>query len=109
MLAEFAVLVDRLLQFHSLDAQAPFAGLLRVDQLLQRRELRPQIEIMDECVFLVTYVDECRVEPRHDFTHLAEVDVPHGETRLALFLRKFGQHLVFAQGDGYFSRVDVYD
>ena len=64
---------------------------------------------MDESVLFVSYIDECRVETRHDFAYLAQINISYGEARSALLFGKFGQHLVFAQGDGDFSRVYVYD
>ena len=71
--------------------------------------MRSQIEVMDEGVLFVSYVDECRVESGHDLTYLAQVDIPHGETRLALLLVELDQHLIFAQSNGYLSGTDVYD
>ena len=52
-------------------------------------------------------VDECRVQSRHDLAHLPEVDVPHGEARLALLLVELDQHLVLAQGDRNLGRVYI--
>ena len=54
---------------------------------------------MDKGVLFVSDVDECRVQSRHDLAHLPEVDVPHGEARLALLLVQFDEHLVLAHGD----------
>ena len=54
---------------------------------------------MDECVLFVPHVDERGVEPGHYLAHLAQIDVPDGEARLALLLVELDQHLVFAQGD----------
>ncbi len=71
--------------------------------------MAPEVEVMDEGVLLVTYVDECRVEPRHDFTDLSQVDVADGEPGLALLFGKLDQDLVLAQGDGNLGRADVYD
>ena len=83
----------------ALDAEPAFSGLLRGDELLQRGELRPQVEVVDKGVLFVSDVDECRVQSRHDLAHLPEVDVPHGEARLALLLVQFDEHLVLAHGD----------
>ena len=109
IIADFTALLDGLLQLHGLDAQAPLTGNVRRNELLQRRKMAPEVEVMDEGVLLVPYVDECRVEPRHDFTDLAEVDVADGEPGLALLFGKLDQDLVLAQGDGNLGRADVYD
>ena len=106
---DFAVLVERRLEFHRLGAQPPLAGLLRFDHLLERGELRSQVEVVDEGILFVPYVDECRVETRHDFTHPSQIDVAYGEARLALLLVELDQHLVLAQGNGYLRRVNVND
>ena len=71
--------------------------------------MRSQVEVMDEGVLFVPYIDECRIESRHDLAHLSEVDVPHGEPRLTLLLVQFDKNLVFTQGDGDLGRSDVYD
>ena len=109
VVADLALLLHRRLELHALDAQAPLAGLLRGDEFLQRAELSAQVEVVDEGVLLVPYIDECRVEPRHDLTHLPEVDVPHGKPRLTLLLVELDEHLVLAQGDGDLGRGDAND
>lgn len=47
----------------------------------------------------MTDIDERGVQPRHDLAHLAQINIPYGESRLALLLVELDQHLVFAQGD----------
>jgi len=97
--ADLPGLLDGRFEFHALDAEPAFSGLLRGDEFLQRGELRPQVEVVDKGVLFVSDVDECRVQSRHDLAHLPEVDVPHGEARLALLLVQFDEHLVLAHGD----------
>ena len=109
VVADLARLLDRSLHLHAFDAQAPFAGDIRRSELLERGEVGSQIEVVDEGILFMPYVDECRVETRHDFADLAQVDVAHGESGLALFLGELDQHLVFAHGDGDFGRAYVYD
>ena len=97
--ADLPGLLDGRFEFHALDAEPAFSGLLRGDDFLQRGELRPQVEVVDKGGLFVSDVDECRVQSRHDLAHLSEVDVPHGEARLALLLVQFDEHLVLAHGD----------
>ena len=109
VVADLARLLHGRFELHALDAQAPFAGLLRSDELLQRKKLTAQIEIMDKGVLFVSYIDECRIETRHDLTYFSEVDIPDGEPGLTLLLVEFDKDLVLAQRDGNFGRVDVYN
>ena len=107
--ADLALLVDGRIEFHGLHAQAPLAGLMRVHEPLQRRKLRSEVEVVDESVFFVPYIDECRVQTRHDLAHLAQIDVAHGESGLALLLVQFDEHPILAQRDRDLRRIDIYD
>ena len=102
-------LLDGGFELHALDPQAPFSGLLRGDEFLQRRKLRPQVEVVDKGISFVPYIDECRVQTRHDLANLPEVDIPYGESRLALLLVELDEHLILAHGDRYLGRVYVYN
>ena len=109
VIADLARFLHRSFELHGLDAHAALAGLLRRDEFLQRREMRSQIEVVDESILFVSYVDEGRIESRHDLADLSQIDVSHGEARLALLLVELDEHLVLAQGDGDLGRGDVYD
>ena len=82
---------------------------MRIDEFLQRHELRSEVEVVDEGVFFVSYVYECRIEARHDLAHPAQIDIAHGETGPALLLVELDEDFVFAQGDRNLRRVYVYD
>ena len=75
-------------------------GGQRADELVQRGELRAQIEIMDESVLLIPDVDERGVQAGHDLLDFPQVDVADGVSRLAFFLVQLDQLLVLEQGDG---------
>ena len=86
---------------------SPLAGLVTRHQLLQRRELGAQVEIVDKGILLMADIDERGVQPRHDLAHLAQINIPYGESRLALLLVELDQHLVLAQGDRNLGRVYI--
>ena len=105
--ADLARLFDRRLQLHRIQADSPLAGLVTRHQLLQRRELGAQVEIVDKGILLMADIDERGVQPRHDLAHLAQINIPYGESRLALLLVELDQHLVLAQGDRNLGRVYI--
>ena len=105
--ADLARLFDRRLQLHRVQADSPLAGLVTRHQLLQRRELGAQVEIVDKGILLMADIDERGVQPRHDLAHLAQINIPYGESRLALLLVELDQHLVLAQGDRNLGRVYI--
>ena len=80
--------------------RSSFPGGQRSDELVQRGELRAQIEVMDESVLLIPDVDERGVQAGHDLLDLPQVDVADGVPCLALFLVQLDQLLVLEQGDG---------
>jgi hypothetical protein len=49
---------------------------------------------MQESVFLVTYVDKCRIEARDYFPDSAKVDVSDGKLMLGFVEMIFGQPLI---------------
>ena len=63
--------------FMPLDDGTPrLPGCCEATSFLQRGELRPQVEVVDEGVLFVSDVDECRVQSRHDLAHLARGRCP---------------------------------
>ena len=74
----------------------------------QRIVVDPQIEVVDKAVLVLTHIDEGGIEPRHDFAHLADVNVADMDFVAGLVLVQFDQLLVFekckldfAVGSGY--------
>ena len=68
-----------------------------------------EIGIVDEGILLMANIDEGRIESRHNLTHLAQIDIAHGKTRLALLLIQLNEDLIFTQGDRYLGRSNVYN
>jgi hypothetical protein len=63
---------------------------------------------VDEGVLLVTNVHEGGIQSRHNFTHLTQIDISYGKTRLALLLAQLDKNLVLAQRNGYLAWGNVY-
>ena len=95
-----AGLAHRLVEAYVLKQRSSLPGGQRADELVQRGELRAQIEIMDESVLLIPDVDERGVQAGHDLLDFPQVDVADGVSCLALFLVQLDQLLVLEQGDG---------
>ena len=102
-------LAHRLVEAQVFELGRFFACRERADQLVQRRELGAQIEVVDEGVFLVPDIDESGVEAGHDLADFPQIDVAHGESRFAFLLVQLDELLVFEQGDGDLVGCYVYD
>ena len=96
-------------EFHPFEAHPPLARLLCRNEFLERQELRTQIEVVDESILFVTDIDESRIQSGHDLADLAQIDISHRESGLALLLAELHQHLVLGQSDRDFSRGYIDD
>ena len=56
-----------------------------------------EIEVVHEALLVATDVDKGGIEALHDFLHLAEEDIAHGELADGLLLVELHQPLVFQQ------------
>lgn len=70
---------------------------------MERGELRSEVEEVNESISLVTDIDECGIQPGHNFPNLAQVDVAHRKTAFATLLVQLHELFVFDKGDGYFG------
>ncbi len=98
----FPVLAHRLVEAHGFEVRDFLVVGQYVDQLLLGGELRAEIQVVDECVFFVSYVDERGVQPGHDLLDFSQIDIADGKSRFAFFLVQFDKLFVFEQGDGDF-------
>lgn len=99
----FARLAERFFEFEPFEIDRPLVIGEDIHHLLQRGELGPQVEVMNETVLLVTDIDEGGIQPGHDLLDLAHVNVAHRIARTGLLLGQLDQLFVFEQRNGYFT------
>ena len=72
-----------------------------------RGKLCAHIQVVQEGIALVTYIDKTSIQSRHELAHLAQIDIPHGEGHTLLLLLILCQTLVLGQGNGDFLWLNV--
>ena len=74
-------------------------------KFVEGKSVGAYVEIMEESVLVAADIDECCVEPRHNFADLSDVDITYAKLFGGFFLVKFNQPLVFKQRDLYLRRM----
>ena len=71
-------------------------GLLDLlEEALLRLVDHPQVEVMKKSVLLISYIDECCVEPWHHLLDASEVYISDGEGQVTTLALELYQSLVF--------------
>ena len=82
-----AVLVDVGLELHFLKrGQTALVGEERRQVFGVRGVVRAEVEVMEECIFLIAHVDKSGIQTGHKLFHLSQVDVADGVRDVARLL-----------------------
>ena len=76
---------------------------------LERIELRPEVEVMQESIAFVSDTHKTSVQSGHELTDFGQIDVAHRKLLRAPFLLVLHEALVLEQGDGDVLRLHIYN